>query len=368
MARQQPHSVGGHGGVSTFSFLIRIPSPSCHVEASLTLQIKGSGGLKEHASRIPESEAEQLTWVLLHLEGVRTIRELLHSAYRKGASRFGGLRIGGIRPILFTDRYLLRFLKPESILVEGHRIALDEKDSLRLSLYAYEPFETEILKREARPGQVVVDAGANIGYYTLVLARAVGERGRVFAFEPVGSNLRLLETNVELNAYENVTLVQKAVTDRTGLAQIHLSTVCGGDHTLYVAGKHWPSVTVETTSLDDYFRSYPGKIDLVKMDVEGAEGYVLRGMERELDANREMKIITEFWPYGLQKSGIRPQEFLDSLVDSGFELFRVDERSRLLVRSSPRELTRSFTPEFWNYTNLLCLPRGTKPAGPVAEL
>jgi len=295
-----------------------------------------------------------------------TVRDALYSVYRKGTAHFRGTAALWFRPIKIAiqiaDPYVVPLLKSESVVIDGHRLVLDREDSLRLSLYqAYEPFETRVVEREVAPGQVVLDVGANIGYYTLLLARAVGERGRVFAFEPVLSNLKLLETNVELNGYQNVVLVSKAVTSRSGHAQLFLSHFCCGNHTLFVPEENSPSVLVETVSLDDFFRDFRGEVDLVKIDTEGAEGQVLRGMDSLLRANRRMKVITEFWPYGLDRSGVPADEFLDFLVERDLNLFQIDEPSRKLIRSSPRELARRFPPTRRDYTNLLCLPRGTDP-------
>ena len=94
---------------------------------------------------------------------------------------------------------------------------LDSVDSLRLSFNGvYEPCETEFVMNEIKKGDVVLDIGANIGYYTLIFARLVGEEGKVFAFEPDPENFALLKKNVEINGYHNVVLVQKAISNKTG--------------------------------------------------------------------------------------------------------------------------------------------------------
>src|SRR5439155_20225707 len=121
------------------------------------------------------------------------IREFLFSAYRRGVSRFRETSIGRLNPVPIADRYLFPFLKPESAVVDGHRLLLDEKDSLRLSLYPYEPRVASVVKQEVRPGQTVLDVGANLGYYTLLFARAVGVSGRLYALEPVEDNEHQME-------------------------------------------------------------------------------------------------------------------------------------------------------------------------------
>jgi len=219
------------------------------------------------------------------------------------------------------------------------------------------------VKQEVRPGQTVLDVGANLGYYTLLFARAVGVSGRVFAFEPVEDNVKLLEQNIELNGYRNVTVIRKAVIDTTGLGQMFLSTSCCGNHTLFAPEENSSSVRVETISLDEYFHEYRGRIDFVKIDAEGAEGRIVRGMHFLLNENRHMKIVIEYWPFGLKKSGIPPREFLGFLARHEFELYRIDERSGLLVHSSPNDLLRNSPNDPGYYVNLLCVPYGTEPGG-----
>src|SRR5690242_7217517 len=87
----------------------------------------------------------------------------------------------------------------------------------------WEPFETRIVTLALQPGDVVVDDVANIGYYTLLFSRAVGETGKVYAFEPDPDNYAFLERNVAANGCPNVTLVPEAVSDRTGELRLYLA-------------------------------------------------------------------------------------------------------------------------------------------------
>ena len=89
----------------------------------------------------------------------------------------------------------------------------------------YEPFETELLLSQLGPGNVVLDLGGNIGYYTLLFARRVGPSGKVFAFEPDPDNFALLQENIESNGYENVVLVPKAAADRAGPARLYAAPI-----------------------------------------------------------------------------------------------------------------------------------------------
>jgi FkbM family methyltransferase len=117
---------------------------------------------------------------------------------------------------------------------------------------------------------VVLDIGANIGYFTLLFARIVGPTGSVYAFEPEPRNFELLSKNVEINSYQNVTLVPKAVSNCRGSGELHLCDTNPGMHSLYSLSKSTRSVDVDIIRLDDYFANYDGKIRFVKIDIEGA--------------------------------------------------------------------------------------------------
>src|SRR5262245_590665 len=118
--------------------------------------------------------------------------------------------------------------------VFGHRMYLDKLDSLQLSLRkVYEPIETRLVMDLVKPNQVVLDIGANIGYYTLIFSKLVGPGGRVYAFEPHPTNFSLLDRNVQTNGYKNATVVRKAVADATGSLKLYESELNSADHRIY---------------------------------------------------------------------------------------------------------------------------------------
>lgn len=236
---------------------------------------------------------------------------------------------------------------PETFyLVDGHKMFLDSKDSLHLSINGiYEPFETELVKKEIKKGDVVLDIGANIGYYTLIFAKLVGENGKVFAFEPDPTNFSLLKKNVEINGYGNrVVLVQKAVSNKTEKIKLYLCEDNKGDHRIYDSHDGRQSIEIEAIRLDDYFKNYNGTIDFIKMDIQGAEGWAIQGMHNLLKKNKTVKIVTEFWPIGLKGSGIDPDEYFKILIELGFKLYEINEQEKKI---KPINIPK--------VTNLLCM-------------
>jgi FkbM family methyltransferase len=220
---------------------------------------------------------------------------------------------------------------------EGSWIYVDPRDlgvSIKLLTEGvFEPSLTEYLKRVLKPGMTVVDGGANIGYFTLLAARLVGDAGQVFAFEPEPANFDLLRNSVERNSADNVVLTRCALSDRLGSATLFLDRSNFGSPSLRAENVDdlGGEVVVETIRLDDFLakRSAPA-VDLIKLDAEGAEGLILAGAEGVLAGGGPLRVVMEFCPRGLRNMGTDPLAFLQSLREVGFEMEMLDERSGLL--------------------------------------
>jgi len=142
-----------------------------------------------------------------------------------------------------------------------------------------------VISERLRPGMVFFDLGANIGLFTLLAARLVGEGGRVFSFEPDGENAERLRENVAKNDFTNVTIINAGVWSATGELTFVPGPASSPDRAWgkFVAGDNRAGgVTTRCVSLDDFVREAP-KPDAIKCDVEGAEIEVLRGSENLLN-------------------------------------------------------------------------------------
>jgi FkbM family methyltransferase len=287
------------------------------------------------------------------------MHKILISGYRTIFKSLSKSAVGKLYPVRLAHNLVRQlYLKHFSVKVQTHRMFLDSKDSLGLLFNdVHEPFETRLIKKEVKKGDVVLDIGANIGYYTLILAKAVGARGKVYAFEPDPKNFALLEKNVKLNGYQNIELVQKAVSDKTETIKLFLSSINKGDHRIYDSKDNRQSIEIHAIRLDEYFKSYKGKIDFVKMDIQGAEGKAFRGMRKLIKKNRKVKLISEFWPIGLKRSGIEAREYLQTLKAHGFKLFDIDEKNENIQTTSSLDLLKRFTLKNEDNGNLFCLKR-----------
>jgi FkbM family methyltransferase len=245
--------------------------------------------------------------------------------------------------------------------VYGHRMTLDPDDSvvsLRLCQDgSFEHFETELALRDLAEGNVVVDVGANIGYYTLLFARRVGPGGHVYAFEPDPHNFDLLRRNVLQNGYTNVTCVPCAVSERAGFVRLYRNAGNRGDHRIYDSHDGREAIDTQCISLDDFFVDVDRAVNFIKMDIQGAEAQALRGMRHLLARSPGLRIVTEFWPRGMTLCGDNPRQFLDDLQALGFDVGVIDEQGHRILTAEPQQLLDRLPVEPDHdlaFTNLYC--------------
>lgn len=250
--------------------------------------------------------------------------------------------------------FILSRVSPRVVEIDGHRMFLDRADSLRLSVDPdYEAGEVAALKLEVRSGDIAVDIGANIGFYTLHLARLVGPHGRVYAFEPDADNFALLTRNIAENGYRNVDARRAAVTDRNGRLSLYVSRENRGDHRTYDPGGGRSTITVECVRLDDALGEDATRVSCIKMDIQGAEAAAVAGMPRILSQSHPMGVFVEFWPEGLRTFGAEPHQFLESLERHGFRIYRIDDDTRRVEPVGVEELLRSERLRHGGHANLL---------------
>jgi len=226
-------------------------------------------------------------------------------------------RLVSRRPAEFVD--LLDDLVTVPIHGGDLRIRLDPDDSLELRRQPFEPGEVGFVKRQIQAGQTVLDVGANIGYYTLLFSRLVGERGRVIAFEPDPNNFTLLCRNLADNQCDNVIPHQRAVGAEQTTLKLYQCAGNNGMHRAYESiccGDAF--VNVEAVVLDDFLADEP-RIDFLKMDIEGFELFALQGMHQLLDRHCP-KILTEFSPSALTEAGVTATAFVQFFVQRDYAI------------------------------------------------
>lgn len=253
--------------------------------------------------------------------------------------------------------------------IEGSKMHLDlhhSNPSLRKTFRAYafkgqhETVTTDLFKKIVRPGDCIVDLGANIGYFTLLAAKLTGPTGRVVSFEPDPTNFQLLQQNVALNNYSWVTPVHGAVGNRTGKEKLFICPYDTGHHTLSARDgidalmphgekMEVAAVEIDITRLDDYFYDPAVRVNVIKIDIEGSEMGAFLGMRALIERSEEISIFVEYFPLLIEKMGDKPEEFLSLLFfEYKFDVFAVsgdysmnkgnDVASGLIKLGSPQEV------------------------------
>lgn len=246
-------------------------------------------------------------------------------AYRRKRKWFPRCCLSAASPGLARLRArMLEWLLSEVGQVRGQRMVVDAIDTLQLRRRRYyDRYATALFERILRPNQVAVDAGANVGYFTLLYAQTVGPDGHVYAFEPHPTNYWILQRNIELNGYRNVTAVQAVVADRPGTARLFLSPTNEGDHRAYDPGDGRNSVTVPQVTFDDYLAGR--RVDFIKTDLQGFEARALRGALKLLSSAVSLSLYLEWCPQLIAEAGDDCSVMYQMLVDCGFRVYDVNE-------------------------------------------
>jgi FkbM family methyltransferase len=211
-------------------------------------------------------------------------------------------------------------------LESGVRLFVDLSDhviGLNIVRGRYENDEIRWMRRLLKPGDVAIDVGAHIGFFTMQMAAAVGAAGRVYAFEPSDPIADLLEQSVAENRFEDRVVFRRAAVgaaDGSATLTFPVETLnSGGSYVLRDGNTPLPghlTRKVPLVALDGLDLRRP--VRLIKMDVEGAEPHVVRGAERILRADRPM-ILSELHPLQLERaSGATVEEFLASMRALGY--------------------------------------------------
>lgn len=241
--------------------------------------------------------------------------------------------------VLFPRRFTRRQTR------YGFTMAGNTCDLIQRYIYVFGVWEPSISRWVAeflKPGDVVIDVGANVGYVTLLAASRVGKGGRVYAFEPVPSIVKELRRNIELNDYSNIEVIPKIATDKPGKAVVFRSSDENTGMSSTVTHPGWtPEATVETVRVADAIDSaiWPA-VRLVKIDTEGDELKVLGGIGEVLEAMpKGGAVLVEITPHLLALRGDSGSEVVDLLKDHGF-------RGYIIPNSyDPRSYVAPATPE-----------------------
>lgn len=222
--------------------------------------------------------------------------------------------------------------------------------------------EAQLLRKLVEKGMQVVDIGANIGLYTLLLAQLAGNAGHVFAFEPQPNLFSMLRHNCASNGALNVTPFQCAASDASGRAMFHRSTFNSGDNRLGESTSDVESIEVEVARLDDVLPVRT--VQFIKLDVQGHELDALRGMQKVIASSPDVRVFFEFWPAGLRAANAPPESLLNFFRERGFDLYETKGGCVRSLRDSHQLVSRLGRKQ---YTNILAARNAVDLEGNVPQ-
>jgi FkbM family methyltransferase len=179
----------------------------------------------------------------------------------------------------------------------------------------------------------------------LLAAKLLEGTGKIYSFEPTPRIYEILRDNVQVNSFLELGMVhlhQLAVTDSSGKARLSIFNNDSGHNTIFSYGKADDEIEVATTSLDEILATEE-RVDIVKIDAEGAEPLIVRGMRQVIKRNPKIQILLEFAPVHLIRAGTSPLDLLDEFAAFGFDIRRIDDVNGHLLSVTPGELAKVFS-------------------------
>lgn len=162
----------------------------------------------------------------------------------------------------------------------------------------YEPQTTALVRKWVKPGMICLDVGASIGYFTLLFAKIVGVNGKVYSIEPTSNQHRYLMESIEANHFTNI--------------EAHNIGAWGSETDIHLKMNLGNEQVVHVKPLDSIFVANE-PVDFVKIDTDGAEPEVLKGLEETIKRSPHMKMVIEYYPQYIKNLGLNPRDMMDFL-------------------------------------------------------
>lgn len=194
----------------------------------------------------------------------------------------------------------------------------------------FEPIETQFVRQTVKPGDVCFDIGASFGWYTMLLSKAAGPRGRVHAFEPIPQTAALLRRNVELNGATNVTVQQLALDETHSQRDLYIADIgVSGSFMPHACRSGHEKFSAQAITLDSYVRDHKiQRLDFLKADIEGAEWAALKGGIETL-RRFQPTLMVEVQAGSTRLFGHEPADVFAWLAEIGYRPFAVQPSGEL---------------------------------------
>ena len=260
-------------------------------------------------------------------------------------------------PLREITNFIIKKIIPEKIKTNSSIIYLNPNDPVisgALFFGVYEKSETKFLNDICFKGMKVIDIGANVGYYSALTSDAVGPEGIVLAIEPDPESFKYLLKTIQASKFKNIRPFLKAASDHNNILPLFISKDNRGDNRLYKTKQKRNSIKVETIIVDELIiENEIDQIDLIKIDVQGYEPKVIRGMQKIITSSNKITLLTEFWPQGIIDAGENPKDFLETLRNLDFSLYELNKQGKLILLRMEDDANLIHKYKGRKYTNLV---------------
>ena len=261
-------------------------------------------------------------------------------------------------PLRDITNWIIKRLLPIKVKIGNYFLYLNPSDPVvsgAIFFNVYEKSESKFIKSSCFEGMNILDIGANIGYYTALFSQLAGVNGTVIAVEPDEESYKYLTKSVNSFNYKNVFSFRLAASDTKQKLPLYISKDNRGDNRLYSTNQKRNSIIVECLTVDELLKENDIKnLDLIKIDVQGYEPKVLKGMRNIVKSSKQLMILSEFWPKGILEAGENPKEFLSMLRKMQFQLFELNKNGSLIILKpcDDQQFIKKYRGR--KYTNIVC--------------
>ena len=261
------------------------------------------------------------------------------------------------KPLRELTNWIIKKLLPKKIKVGSSFLFLNPNDPVvsgALFFNVYERSESKFIKSICFKGMQALDIGANIGYYSTLISQAAGENGLILAIEPDPESYKYLSKTINSCKFKNILPFPFAASDIKQKLPLFISKDNRGDNRLYQSDQLREAIKVDCLTVDELLiKNQINTLDFIKIDVQGYEPKVFKGMKSIIKSSDKLILLTEFWPKGIFQAGENPKDFLRTLRELEFQLFELNSNGSLILLKKENE--NEFIDKYQGrrYTNLV---------------
>ncbi len=255
--------------------------------------------------------------------------------------------------------------KPRLVELDDFKIYIRQNDFFIGAVIAntktYEPYVTDEIRRLLKPSMVFIDIGANIGYFAMMAASMVGPTGKVYAFEPNPDNCQMIERSIEANGFENIHLFQNAVAEAKQSFNLDVGGTNSNGRIIDFSPEAIPGqaepILVEAVVLDEALTNLE-RVDVIKLDIEGAEPRAWQGMQQIVKKFRPI-LVFEFSPDLIQvTSHVTAESFLDEIINQHYDLYILERtKDKSSQSQTKQQILKTHAASGQTHLDLVAIPK-----------